>query len=153
MAHMSAPAGVYLVLDTNIVLDLLVYQDRATAPLADLLALPATTWLATAAMREELKRVLAYPQIARRLAAGNVPAGDVLLAFDRRVSLVDVADRAPYVCKDADDQKFIDLAAAHQACLLSKDGQVLALARRLARLGVVVSRQWSTEPPLVRIPA
>jgi hypothetical protein len=46
------------------------------------------------------------------------------------------------VCKDPDDQKFIDLAAALPATLLSKDAQVLALARRLERLGVSVLRCW-----------
>ncbi|MEY4676134.1 MAG: hypothetical protein RLZZ470_641, partial [Pseudomonadota bacterium] len=54
--------------------------------------------------------------------------------------------KAPYVCKDEDDQKFIDVAVAHQALLLSKDKQVLRLTNRLARLGVVVRRQWTASP-------
>ena len=39
-------------------------------------------------------------------------------------------------CKDPDDQKFIDLAVAHGATLLSKDRAVLALKKRLERLDV-----------------
>ena len=39
-------------------------------------------------------------------------------------------------CKDPDDQIFIDLAVAHRARLLSKDGAVQALRKRLAALGV-----------------
>ncbi|MDB5944967.1 MAG: putative toxin-antitoxin system toxin component, family, partial [Ramlibacter sp.] len=35
-----------------------------------------------------------------------------------------------------DDQKFIDLAVAHRALLLSKDRAVLALRKRLAALQV-----------------
>lgn len=131
-----------LVLDTNIVLDLWVYEDPATEPLRAALAEPRTAWLATDAMREELARVLAYPQIVKRLAARALPAGDVLAAFDRRVQIVPDASKAPYTCKDADDQKFIDLAVAHGAALLSKDAHVLSMARRLDRLGVRVSRQW-----------
>jgi predicted nucleic acid-binding protein len=46
------------------------------------------------------------------------------------------------VCKDEDDQQFIDLAVAHQALLLSKDKQVLRLTNRLARLGVAVRQKW-----------
>jgi predicted nucleic acid-binding protein len=55
---------------------------------------------------------------------------------------VPAAPKAAFVCKDADDQKFIDLAVAHRAALVSKDDQVLRLARRLATLGVPVCRQW-----------
>jgi predicted nucleic acid-binding protein len=51
------------------------------------------------------------------------------------------------VCKDPDDQKFIDLAAAHAATLLSKDAQVLTMARRLQRLGVHVTPAWEPANP------
>ena len=131
-----------LVLDTNIALDLFVFQDPATVPLRDAIGRAPGTWLATAAMREELVRVLAYPQIACRLVAQARPAQDVLDAFDRHTRLVPDATKAAYTCKDADDQKFIDLAAAHRATLVSKDDAVLCMARRLARIGVHVCREW-----------
>lgn len=147
---MSAPPT-RLVIDTNIALDLLVFQDPATAPLREQLAHPDSRWMATPAMREELARVLAYPQIARRLVARSLPAADVLVAFDQRIHTESAASRAPCVCKDADDQKFIDLAVAHRAVLVSKDDQVLRMARRLAPLGVLVCRQWPV-PVWVRVP-
>lgn len=131
-----------LVLDTNIALDLFVFQDPATEALRDTLHRAPGRWIATAAMREELARVLAYPQIARRLQAQARPARAVLNAFDRHVRLVPEAPKAAYTCKDADDQKFIDLAAAHGATLVSKDDAVLCMARRLARVGVHVCREW-----------
>lgn len=131
-----------LVLDTNIVLDLFVYEDPATLALRAGLADPQTCWLATPEMREELKRVLAYPQVMKRMEARSLSAETVLAAFDARAQLADTAPKAPYVCKDADDQKFIDLAVAHTAVLLSKDKAVLRMTRRLARLGVSVSHQW-----------
>jgi adenylate kinase len=40
------------------------------------------------------------------------------------------------------DQKFIDLAAAHTAQLISKDKAVLTLRNRMARLGVAVGRSF-----------
>ena len=52
---------------------------------------------------------------------------------------MDVAPRAPCVCKDADDQKFIDLAVAHAAILLSKDRAVLSLRKRLLAHGAQVA--------------
>lgn len=131
-----------LVLDTNIVLDLFVYDDPAVAPLRQLLERGEGRWHATAAMREELARVLDYPHIARRLAQRPLAAADVLADFDRHARLVPPSPRAAYACKDPDDQKFIDLAVALGACLLSKDAAVLCMARRLARVGVPVRRQW-----------
>lgn len=131
-----------VVLDTNIALDLFVFQDPATAPLRDALERSPGQWLVTAAMREELVRVLAYPQIARRLAAQSRPAQDVLDAFDRCTRRVAEAPKAAFTCKDPDDQKFIDLAAAHRATLVSKDDAVLCMARRMERIGVTICREW-----------
>jgi putative PIN family toxin of toxin-antitoxin system len=131
-----------VVLDTNIALDLFVFQDPATAPLREALDRTQGAWLATTAMREELVRVLAYPQIARRLTVQARPAQDVLDAFDRCTRLVPEAPKAAYTCKDADDQKFIDLAAAHRATLVSKDDAVLCMARRMERIGVTICRTW-----------
>ena len=135
-----------LVIDTNIVLDLFVFQDPATAPLREVLEAEAGGWLATAPMREELARVLAYPQIALRLKAKDLPAQFSLDAFDRWARVVPPAAKAPYTCRDADDQKFIDLAVAHGAILVSKDAAVLCMARRLERVGVRVCRAWVAEP-------
>ncbi|OSZ71148.1 putative toxin-antitoxin system toxin component, PIN family [Hydrogenophaga sp. IBVHS1] len=132
-----------LVLDTNIALDLFVFRDPAIAPLREWLDGTGVSWLATQAMREELARVLGYPQIARRLSAQAQPAQNVLDVFDRCVRLVPDAPKAAYTCKDADDQKFIDLAVQHRATLVSKDDAVLCMARRLARVGVNVCREWS----------
>ena len=125
-----------VVLDTNIVLDLLVFSDPATQPLKDALQSGELRWLATPAMREELARVLAYPHILPRLAHYQLSAADVLAAFDRQARLVEVAPKAAVTCKDPDDQKFIDLAVAHQAQLLSKDHAVLKLKKRLQAQGV-----------------
>jgi putative PIN family toxin of toxin-antitoxin system len=132
-----------LVLDTNIALDLFVFQDSATEALRTAVERADGAWIATTAMREELVRVLAYPQIARRLTAQTRPAQAVLDAFDRCTRLVGDAPKAAYTCKDPDDQKFIDLAAAHRATLVSKDDAVLCMAKRLARVGVLVCRAWS----------
>ncbi len=131
-----------IVLDTNIVLDLLVFDDPATPALKAALATHELQWIATPAMREELARVLAYPHIAARLAYGQLSAEEVLAAFDRQVQLVEVAGKTTLTCKDSDDQKFIDLAVAHRACLLSKDHAVLSMRRRLQPLGVRVQRAW-----------
>ncbi len=127
-----------IVLDTNIVLDVLVFNDSAAQPLKASLVAGELDWLATAAMRDELARVLAYPQIVPRLAFYGLAAGDVVAAFDRHARVVPVAAKAQVTCRDADDQKFIDLAVAYRVPLLSKDRAVLCMKKRLLALGVVV---------------
>ena len=57
-----------VVLDTNILLDLWLYDDPATPALREALQTGAVQWLTTTVMREELARVLAYPHIVQRLA-------------------------------------------------------------------------------------
>ncbi len=127
------------VLDTNIVLDLWVFDEPRAEALRVSVETGSTHWLATSAMREELARVLAYPQIVKRLTARALPADTVLAHFDRHVQLQPDAPKAPYVCKDADDQKFIDLAVQHTATLHSKDAQVLCMKKRLERCGVALN--------------
>lgn len=129
-----------VVLDTNIVLDLYVFDDPATRPVREAVEAGALRWLATAPMREELARVLAYPQIAPRLAFHGHDAQAVLAHFDRWAELVAPADKAPITCKDPDDQHFIDLAVAHGARLLSKDKAVLVMRKRMERLGAGAAR-------------
>ena len=130
-------AAATLVLDTNIVLDLFVFDDAAAKPLRAALEAGALEWLATPSMRGELARVLDYPQIAPRLAFHGLAAADVLAAFDRHARLVAVAPKAAATCRDPDDQGFIDLAVAHRATwLLSKDRAVLSMRKRLAAHGV-----------------
>lgn len=134
-----------IVIDTNIVLDLFVFDDPATPPLRQALEAQQLCWLATPAMREELARVLAYPQIAPRLAHYQLAASDVLAQFDRHAQLMPVALKAMVTCRDADDQKFIDLAVAHRACLLSKDRAVLCMQKRLLPFGVRVRTALPSE--------
>jgi predicted nucleic acid-binding protein len=128
-----------VVIDTNIALDLLVFEDPAWVPLTARLRAGELRWLATAAMRVELERVLGYPLIARRMVQRGLEAPVVLADFDARVERVEgIPARAPCVCSDPDDQVFIDLAVAHRALLLSKDRAVLSMKKRLAARGVTV---------------
>ncbi len=129
-----------LVIDTNVALDLLVFRDPASQPLRDLLAQPGVQWLATEGMHQELERVLAYEKIALRLAFYGLQAQAVLQSHRAHCQWVPTAARARVVCRDPDDQGFVDLAIAHQAALISKDRAVLALRRRLLPWGVQVLR-------------
>ncbi len=130
--------GAVVVIDTNIVLDLFVFQDPATTSLKQALHNGAILWISTPDMRIELDRVLAYAHIVPRLAFYQLTAADVLAQFDCHAQLEPVATRCTAICKDPDDQRFIDLAVAHRALLLSKDKAVLCMKKRLLVLGVSV---------------
>jgi len=144
-----------LVLDTNMVLDLLVFDDPAIAPVRALLEAGALRWIADAAQRVELERVLDYPQIAPRVAFYGLSTVSVLAAFDAGVDYVPEAPAIRVICKDPDDQHFLALAVQHQALLLSKDRAVLALRKRLAPLGATVGNilLWASAAAAVPIAA
>jgi predicted nucleic acid-binding protein len=114
MSHVLQKAlAQIVVLDTNIVLDLFLFQDPRTEPLRQQLQAGQLQWRATAHMRKELERVLTYTHIAAKLAFYQKSPQDILTQFDQYAQLSpQPSGKAPYICKDADDQVFIDLAAA-----------------------------------------
>ncbi len=128
------------VIDTNVALDLFVFFDPATHELKSMLDAGQIKWIATQEMRDEFERVLGYQRIQKRMGINKLTPEEMLAAYDSRVTLVDVAAKAPFSCSDEDDQRFIDLAVAHVVPILSKDVDVLAMKRRLATLDVVVSK-------------
>lgn len=132
----------WVVIDTNIALDLWVFNDPRTQCLRQALHEGAVQWIATAPMREELKRVLAYTHIDLRLQRLGIELWEVLDRFDALVNLQADAPSAVYRCKDPDDQKFIDLAVQFQTSLISKDKCVLTMKNRLLRLNVSVTPEW-----------
>jgi putative PIN family toxin of toxin-antitoxin system len=125
-----------VVIDTNIVLDVFIFDDKVSKPLQPALASGQLRWLATPHMRNELERVLDYAHLVPKLTFYNTSKADVLAQFDRYATLVEVAPRITAICKDPDDQCFLDLAVAHQALLLSKDKAVISMKKRLLALGV-----------------
>lgn len=140
------PPVTRLVLDTNVLLDWLVFGDPGVRPLVAAIEQGRAVWLADHAMREEFERVLAYPAIAPRVP--DPPA--VLARWQAYARIWDApSPLCPLRCRDADDQKFLDLAlAAGARWLLTKDRQLLRLARPAARLGLVLAPplEWTARP-------
>jgi len=135
----AKPGAQAWVIDTNIVLDLWLFEDPATIPLRAALQSGAISHLATDSMRDELERVLAYPHLVKRMAKSNIQAQDILNRFDEHCITAEPASKASCTCKDPDDQKFIDLAVAHAVPLLSKDAAILCMKKRLLQSGVVLN--------------
>ena len=57
-----------MVLDTNVVLDMLIFDDPHIPPIRELIAQGQVRWIADQTQRIELERVLHYSQIAPRVA-------------------------------------------------------------------------------------
>lgn len=140
-----------VVLDTNVVLDLLIFDDPHVPVLRALLAEGRLRWIADQAQRIELERVLHYSQIAPRVAFYGKTAAQVLAAFDAAVEYVADAPRIRFVCTDPDDQHFLDLASQHQALLVSKDKAVLKLRKRVALFGATVGNLLLNEELVVQV--
>jgi predicted nucleic acid-binding protein len=120
-----------VVLDTNVVLDMLHFDDPHARPLRHALESGRLRGAATPASFDEWQRVLAYPAFALdavRQAEGAERYRAACIFFETS-SIVGVPR-----CADADDQKFLDLAAALGVPLVSKDRAVLTLRRRCAPL-------------------
>ena len=141
-SHMAVPHVAVVVLDTNIVLDVLLFDDPAVVRLRQAIESGAAQFLTTSAMREEFERVLAYPKIAAWQKSRGKTADAMLELFDRLSHSTAPALSTTVRCTDPDDQIFIDLAVAHKSILLSKDRAVLSLRKRLAGLGAIVQSAW-----------
>jgi|SRR5579863_5515893 len=130
-----------VILDSNVWIDILVFDDPDTRPILAALESGALHALIDGRCLAELTRVLDYPQFVAR----SVDKDAALAAVGRLAELVapnatDASDAATEnarplpVCKDRDDQKFLELAHAARAdWLVSKDRAVLKLAKRIAR--------------------
>jgi putative PIN family toxin of toxin-antitoxin system len=121
-----------LVLDTNVWLDWLVFDDPGIAALKAAVGTGTATILIDACCLGELQRVLAYP--LRKTALDEAQRAASLATCHALAQFVETRP-APGLprCADPDDQKFLELAAAAGAdALLTKDLALLALARRPA---------------------
>jgi uncharacterized protein len=127
----SDPAAVRLVLDTQVWLDWLVFDDPGVHRLRNAVHLGRAQIVIDAACDAELERVLAYD-----LGKHSIPPhkqAAVLAQARRLCSRVEgmFKGRLPQ-CRDADDQKFLELAATAGAdVLVTKDRELLRMKRGL----------------------
>jgi predicted nucleic acid-binding protein len=117
-----------LVLDTNAVLDCFGFEAPESAPIVRMLESGRAGIAARAALRDELIRVLTYPE----LPFSEGQRHQVLLRYDALAVPIH-GTRAGLLpaCRDPDDQKFLEAARDAQArYLITRDKALLILARR-----------------------
>jgi predicted nucleic acid-binding protein len=133
----SRPPPPALVLDTNVLLDWLVFHDPSTAALEHAIHSGERQWIATQAMRDEMEQVLTREHLLSR----QTDPGLAMSTWDRWARMVEppaTATPSTMRCTDPDDQKFIDLALHLGADLLSRDRAVLQLARAGRGFGIQI---------------
>ena len=130
------PAPLRLVLDTNVWLDWLVFDDPGILPLKAAVDAGEAEIFMDVPCEVELARVLALP--LGKSTPDTVVRARRLEECRRAVRRVDSpskrdADRLP-VCRDPDDQKFLELASeCGAAFLVTRDRALLVLGRRQAQ--------------------
>ena len=145
----AVPAAV---LDSNAVLDWLLFGNASMQPLGEAITAGRCRWLVTPALRGELEHVLARGLRSRP----QLDAEPLWRGWDQWACPVAAPPEAPpppgLRCTDGDDQKFLAIALAHGArWLVSRDRALLKLRRRARERGllIVTPAQWRPEaaPP------
>jgi len=127
-----------LILDTNILLDILVFDDQRAHPLRAALSNQELDALVTDDTLDELIDVISRPQFS----LDKQKQAEILLQWRSWSRLVKQSDLqvAPWKCKDRDDQVFINLAFSFKpSTLISKDKLVLKLAKRAIKEEVIIT--------------
>lgn len=145
-----------LVLDTNVVIDWLVFDDAFLASFRELVRARSVQVITHAPAVEELQRVLGYPilklSVERQAAvfeqytslatlfeadsarAGALTSADVLAAAG--AAMPSELPLGFPRCRDSDDDPFLELAwRAGAEALVSRDKAVLKLARKARKFG------------------
>ena len=128
-----------LVLDTNVVLDWLVFANPASQAVTEAITGMRARWIVNAAVRDELTHVLARGLVDR----WQPDLSRLWDTWERYATPLDAPGstangRWPR-CSDPDDQKFVELALGHQAhWLVTRDRALLKLARRTRLLGLSI---------------
>ena len=136
-----------LVLDTNVWLDWLVFDDAGVAEIKAAVTAARAEIFIDAACAGELTSVLGY-SLQKKILAPDAQAAHRAECL-RIAQMIEPTAASPDqplpVCRDKDDQKFLELARACRAdFLVTRDLQLLKLARRKVRrapFGIVTPAQ------------
>ena len=132
-----------VVLDTNVLLDIFVFNDFRAIHLKQALIDRQVDALATSKTLEEFADVISRPlfcleqEVQDRILSQWHSIARVL---DDETLLI-----APWQCQDPDDQVFLNLAyTAKPSLLISRDNEVLKLANRAIKESLLITSDYST---------
>ena len=130
-----------VVFDTNVLLDLFVFNDFRAIHLKQALLDRKIDAIATPKTLEEFADVISRPLF-------SLATVDQEKILQQWISLARILDdknivQSPWKCQDPDDQVFLDLAYTARPCkLISKDNEVLKFANTALTDGVLITANY-----------
>jgi len=131
-----------VVFDTNVLLDLFVFNDFRALHLKQALLEHKIDALASLKTLEEFADVISRPLFSLE----TVEQEKILAQWKSLSRVLDDQSllSSPWRCQDPDDQIFLDLAFTAKPCtLISKDNEVLKFAARAAKEDVLISADYN----------
>jgi putative PIN family toxin of toxin-antitoxin system len=135
-----------VIFDTNVLLDLFVFNDFRAIHLKQALLEQKIDALASPTTLEEFADVISRPLFALEADTQNT----IFQQWKSHARILEenVLIKAPWECRDSDDQIFLDLAFTAKPCtLISKDHEILRLASRAAPVGVLITADYNVIDP------
>ena len=132
-----------VIFDTNVLLDLFVFNDIRALHLKQALIEGKLQALATQSTLEEFADVIARPLFSLDESVQE----RIRLQWQGLAQIRDDQSliKAPWMCQDPDDQVFLDLAYTEKPCILiSKDNEVLRFANQAAKEHVLITADYTT---------
>ena len=131
-----------VIFDTNVLLDLFVFNDFRAIHLKQALLEKQIDALATPKTLEEFADVISRPLFSLEPAAQET----ILLQWRSLARILDEEKLlpSPWRCQDPDDQVFLDLAFTAKPCILiSKDNEVLKFATKALKENVLITDNYN----------
>ena len=131
-----------VVFDTNVLLDLFVFNDFRALHLKQALIEGKVDALATPNTLEEFADVISRPLFSLDEAQQE----QIYLQWQSLARVIDdqSLSKAPWACNDPDDQVFLDLAYTARPCtLISKDNEVLRFGNKAAIEQVLITADYT----------
>ena len=132
-----------VVFDTNVLLDLFVFNDFRVLHLKKALLENKIDALASPKTLEEFADVISRPLFSLE----TVEQEKILAQWKSLSRVLDDQSllSSPWRCQDPDDQIFLDLAFTAKPCtLISKDNELLKFAARAAKEDVLISADYNS---------
>jgi putative PIN family toxin of toxin-antitoxin system len=131
-----------VVLDTNILLDIFVFNDERALHLKKVLFDKTRHFVASQKTIEEFADVISRPlfKLDKQTQAAILAQWQSIAEQRDDSNLAP----APWKCQDPDDQIFLDLAYQFRpTILISKDNAVLQIARRAASEDILITNDYN----------
>ena len=131
-----------VIFDTNVLLDLFVFNDFRAIHLKQALLDQKIDALASPTTLEEFADVISRPLFALDTDTQK----DIFHQWKSNARILEesILIKAPWQCRDHDDQIFLDLAFTAKPCvLISKDNEILRLASKAAPVGILIAADYN----------